>query len=192
MRALLALVFLDTLFVSISAGGLGPGMREMLFGTWLVGTALILAGEMQLLDRFGRIAIVTGHGAYLILVVSGIVATLRYVLATRHVDLDLIFGAVVAYLLMAIGFGFIYTVLLTLDPQAFNVGNLPDLGSYATLESQMIYFSFVTIATLGYGDIIPHLPLPRILAGLEAVIGQFYIAVVIAWLVSRHAANQGK
>ena len=46
------------------------------------------------------------------------------------------------------------------------------------------YFSFVTIATLGYGDIVPRLPVTQMLAILEAVIGQFYMAVVVAWLVS--------
>jgi voltage-gated potassium channel len=47
----------------------------------------------------------------------------------------------------------------------------------------------VTIATLGYGDITPRLPLAQMLAVLEAVIGQFYVAVVIAWLVSAYAAR---
>jgi hypothetical protein len=49
---------------------------------------------------------------------------------------------------------------------------------------------FVTIATLGYGDITPRLPLVQMLAVLEAVGGQFYVAVVIAWLVSASAAHR--
>jgi hypothetical protein len=78
-------------------------------------------------------------------------------------------------------------LLLGLDPQAFNVADRPGFDDRAALPSPLVYFSFVTIATLGYGDITPQLPLPQILAALEAVIGQFYIAIVIAWLVSRYA-----
>ena len=51
-------------------------------------------------------------------------------------------------------------------------------------ESEFIYFSFVTMATLGYGDITPLGRVPRTLAWIQSVTGQFYVAVVIAWLVS--------
>src|SRR5262249_17894003 len=57
-------------------------------------------------------------------------------------------------------------------------------------EVQLIYFSFVTIATLGFGDISPRLPLAQMLVVLEAVLGQFYVAVVIAWLVSVYAPHR--
>jgi len=57
-------------------------------------------------------------------------------------------------------------------------------------ELQLIYFSFVTIATLGCGDITPRLPFAQMLAALEAVVGQFYVAVIIAWLVSVHASHR--
>ena len=51
------------------------------------------------------------------------------------------------------------------------------------------HLSFVTIATLGYGDIMPRLPVTQTLAILEAVIGQFYMAGLIAWLVSVHSSS---
>jgi hypothetical protein len=186
LRALLALAFLNTLFVTLSAVGHGPMLRRALFVAWLAGTALILSGGLQLFDRFDRIAILTGQGAYLLLMAAGIAATLRYVLTTRRVSLDMIFGAVVAYLLIGVGFAMFYTMLLTLDPQAFKLADPVKLGNDAALMPRMVYFSFVTIATLGYGDITPQTPFLQILAAFEAVIGQFYIAVVIAWLVSRY------
>jgi hypothetical protein len=54
----------------------------------------------------------------------------------------------------------------------------------------MLYYSYVTLATLGYGDIAPRLPLSQMLAVIEAIIGQFYIAVVIAWLMSVYVADR--
>jgi len=192
LRTLLALVVLSTLFVTLSAAGLKPRIRGMLFGAWLAGTVFILAGELHILDRYDRIAVVTGQGAYLVLVASSAAAMLRYVLTTRRVNLDMIFGAVLAYLLIGIGFALFYTIILRLDPQVFSFAKPMVFGGDATLPSRMIYFSFVTMATLGYGDIAPVTPFLQILAALEAVIGQFYIAIVIAWLVSRHLAERDK
>jgi voltage-gated potassium channel len=192
LRALLALLFLDTLFVSLSAIGVRPRLRATLFGVWLVGTALVLTGGLHMVGRFDRSAVAAGYGAYFFLVASGVATTLRYVLTARRASLDSIFAAVVAYLLMGIGFGVFYSMVLTFDHQAFRGLDRSEFSTHASMESQMIYFSFVTIATLGYGDITPQLPLPRIVAALEAVAGQFYIAIVIAWLVSRYAAEPNR
>ena len=192
LRALLALLFLDTLFVSLSVVGVGRKLGAALFGLWLVGTALTLAGGLHAAGRFERPALVAGYGAYFCLVATGVAATLRYVLSARRASLDSIFAAVVAYLLMGIGFGIFYAMVLTFDHQAFRGLDRPEVSTHASMESQMIYFSFVTIATLGYGDITPQLPFPRILAALEAVAGQIYIAIVIAWLVSRYAAEPNR
>jgi hypothetical protein len=186
---LLALLFLNTLAVTLSAVGHGPTVRGALLGVWIMGTLCAALGEVQIVEPFNRIAILAGHGAYLVLIVSAVVVTFRYVVTTRRASLDTIFAAVVAYLLIGLGFALLYTMLLVLDPEAFNVADHGALGGHGVLSSLMLYFSFVTIATLGYGDITPQLPLPQILAGLEAVMGQFYIAIVIAWLVSRYATE---
>jgi hypothetical protein len=50
--------------------------------------------------------------------------------------------------------------------------------------SHMVYFSFVTMSTLGYGDVLPKTPLAQTLAWMQSVLGQFYLAVLVAWLVS--------
>lgn len=186
IRGLLALMFLNTLFVTLSAVGHGPMVGRALVTVWVVGTLCMAWGEFHFGERFDRLAILVGQGAYLLLILAGVAATFRYVVTTRRANLDTIFAAVVAYLLIGVGFALLYTMLLVLDPQAFNVADRPGYDDRSALPSQLLYFSFVTIATLGYGDITPQVPLPQILAALEAVIGQFYIAIVIAWLVSRY------
>jgi predicted nucleic-acid-binding Zn-ribbon protein len=70
------------------------------------------------------------------------------------------------------------------------VAGLTGAGNSESLKVQLNYFSFVTIATLGYGDIVPKLPTTQMLAILEAVIGQFYMAVVIAWLVGTYVRRR--
>jgi hypothetical protein len=187
VRSLVSLMFLNTLFVTLSAVGHGPKVRGVLFVVWVIGTLCVAWGELHGGERFDRLAVLAGQSAYLFLIMAGVVATFRYVITNRRASLDTIFAAVVAYLLIGIGFTLLYTMLLGLDPQAFNVADRPGFDERAALPSPLVYFSFVTIATLGYGDITPQLPLPQILAALEAVIGQFYIAIVIAWLVSRYA-----
>ncbi len=186
VRSLVSLMFLNTLFVTLSAVGHGPMVGRTLVGVWVIGTLCMAWGEIHVGEGFDRLAVFAGQSAYLILIMTGVVATFRYVITTRRASLDTIFAAVVAYLLIGVGFALLYTMLLGLDPQAFNVADRPGFDDRAPLPSPLLYFSFVTIATLGYGDITPQLPLPQILAALEAVIGQFYIAIVIAWLVSRY------
>ena len=53
-----------------------------------------------------------------------------------------------------------------------------------------MYFSFITITTLGYGDLIPLKPLARTFAFLEAIVGQFYVAVLVAWLVGMYLSDK--
>jgi voltage-gated potassium channel len=185
IRSLVALMFLNTLFVTLSAVGHGPRVRGALFVVWAIATLCMAWGEFYAGARFGWLAVFSGQSAYLFLVMTGVVATFRYVITTRRASLDTIFASVVAYLLIGLGFTLLYTILLGLDPQAFNVADRPGFDEHAALPAPLVYFSFVTIATLGYGDITAQLPLPQILAALEAVIGQFYIAIVVAWLVSR-------
>ncbi len=87
-------------------------------------------------------------------------------------------AAIVVYLLMGILWSRLYQIAGLMAPAAFHAPESPvSLNSY-------LYFSFVTLATLGYGDITPVHPLVRNLAVLEAVAGQLYIAVLIARLVS--------
>jgi hypothetical protein len=120
-----------------------------------------------------------------------VAATLQYVLRGAEISVDRIFGAIVAYMLAAFGFATLYQALLAVAPESFALPGSSGLaGEPERLEVQLIYFSFVTIATLGYGDITPRLPLAQMLSVLEAVLGQFYVAVVIAWLVSVYAGQR--
>jgi hypothetical protein len=112
------------------------------------------------------------------------------VMVMRHlvrfeVTADNVAGAVCAYLFLGLGIGALYAIIETLRPHSFQAtGHLAEeLLDPVHRRSALVYFSFVTLTTAGFGDIVPATPLTRMLTMLEAVLGQFYLAVLVAGLV---------
>jgi hypothetical protein len=106
----------------------------------------------------------------------------RAVFGGGRVTLHRVQGAVVLYLNFALFFFVLYRLLDTLAPHAFT--GLPPGGADQGLGAALLYFSFTTLTTAGFGDITPLHPLARNLANLESVIGQLYPATLLARLVS--------
>jgi len=104
---------------------------------------------------------------------------IRHLINQKEVTVDLIWGAVCGYFLLGFMWGDIFSLIETIQPGSFNLGQqeVPDMDSF-------IYFSFVTLATLGYGDIVPLTKQAQSLTIIEAVMGQMYLAVNIAALVA--------
>jgi len=119
---------------------------------------------------------------------------LKDVIDGSRISSEKVYGAVCAYLLISLLFAGIYGFIALANPDAFAVseplrmamGGLhdPDKNDVFT------YFSFVTMTTLGYGDISPVSTAARTVAWIQAVIGQLYIAITIAALVSAHITNR--
>lgn len=105
------------------------------------------------------------------------VVILRRVGVHDHVTATTIFGAIAAYLAFGIAFSLMYSVVFILDSGAFANLTSPGLG-------ETNYFSFVTMTTLGYGDIAPISNLARALVVFQTLIGQIYLVVVVARVVS--------
>ena len=108
---------------------------------------------------------------------------LSFALRAQSIDREHVYAALSAYLLAGIFFGVFYWVLEQIWP-----------GTFAAPENfsrmSAIYFSFVTLATLGYGDIVPRTDVARGLAIVEGVGGQLFLAVLIARLVSLYARGK--
>jgi voltage-gated potassium channel Kch len=102
------------------------------------------------------------------------------VLLTGQVDLNIITGSVALYLILGFIWAILYTVLIQFFPEAIS-GLEPENWTYTL--STMTYFSFVTLTTLGYGDISPVNSIAKVLVILEAVTGMFYIAIIVASLI---------
>jgi voltage-gated potassium channel Kch len=99
------------------------------------------------------------------------------------------------YLLFALIWAMAYGITETLDPEAFSVplaGEGPGWmsGETGKNDGHLTYFSFVTLTTLGYGDITPASDLARLLAMMEAMLGQLFLVIIVARLVGIHATQQ--
>jgi len=117
--------------------------------------------------------------------IFAIIQILIFVYTQKEVTRDLIAGAAIVYLLMALAWSFIFGAVESLNPGSFSI---PDIEGISISRS-FLYYSFVTITTLGYGDITPVTSLARSLCILEAVIGQLYLVVQVAWLVGVHVSQ---
>lgn len=104
----------------------------------------------------------------------------RQVLFTGSVDVNIIVGSIALYLIIGLIFGIVYTGLLEVWPDSLRGF---EVGPWYNNISTLTYFSFVTLTTLGYGDISPTQPLTEVVVMLEAVIGMFYLAVIVASLI---------
>ena len=119
--------------------------------------------------------------------VGGVVVFM--VINARTVTFDSVFGAIGAYLLFGLAWALTYLAIHTVTPDALSFpGERAPSGSADVVQvtnfSQYIYYSFVTMTTLGYGDVTPVGSISRALTWIQAVTGQFYVAVIIAWLIS--------
>lgn len=104
---------------------------------------------------------------------------LAYVLRAERITIEQIYGAVCVYLLIGIVWGSLFFVTESLHPGSFSVQFERPL-----IWSDFMYFSFMTLTTVGYGDIVPVTPRAQSLSILEGTIGVLYIALLVARLVS--------
>lgn len=113
---------------------------------------------------------------------------------SKVVDTNMIYGAVVIYLLMAIECGLVYALLETHVPGSFDLGTVTSttLSSNDALVRNLIYYSFITLTTTGYGDIVPITQTARYFSMLESFLGQLYLTILVARLVGMHIAGKQK
>jgi len=110
--------------------------------------------------------------------------TLAFIIKSETVTREVIYAAMVIYLLVAQLWALVYTFLDLIDPASFN---LPQGQSDFLLFE---YYSFVTLTTLGYGDITPLTKVAKAFSVLEAVVGQLYLVVVVAWFVGMRVSRK--
>ena len=104
----------------------------------------------------------------------------KQVLFSGPIDGNKIVGAICIYLLMGLIWALLYLFIAQTIPEAFN--GLEQMVWYDNF-ADVAYFSFVTLTTLGYGDISPIVPIARFLVYMEAIVGVFYMAILVASLI---------
>jgi hypothetical protein len=160
---------------------------------WIIG--IILAVPTALLN-----AVFAFHPEASSLAIPGLVSTLvfltftlavllRGVLRAEAVTRDTIYGAMSVYLLMAFLWGIAYLLLETIQPGGLSL-NLTRHPNHKVDWDDCMFYSFVTLTSLGYGDMVPISPQCRSLSILEAVSGMMYVAVLVARIVGLYTAKK--
>lgn len=172
------------LFVLFAALHVGPRMRA---GLAIAGTITVL-GQWTLrlpAPPFPPLAVFACTTAFLALLTAVILVGLfQY----ETVTADTIVGAICAYLLLGVTWASAYSMVVLLSPDAFSVSTaLAANARWGQTTAPMMpllqYYSFVTLSTMGFGDITPVTPVARLVSVLEGLTGQMYLAVVIARMV---------
>jgi hypothetical protein len=112
---------------------------------------------------------------------------LRHVIRTRRITFDTVLGALCVYFLLGYGWAAAHQLVWSGDPAAYN--GVGDAAAEPLAGMKFVYFSFVTLTTLGYGDISPRSPMAQSISLLEAVTGVTYLATLVAQLVGKVSAG---
>ena len=117
-----------------------------------------------------------------------VIELLRFIVSAPRVNAEILCAAVAGFLLSGLLWSLAYGLLDRLDPNSF-VFTLSSKGSRSMSGFASLYFSFITLSTVGYGDIVPVSELARMLAMVEAMFGMFYMATLVARLVSLYSSR---
>lgn len=147
-------------------------------------TIVALAGDWRPAAGFAML----GYGGAFAVLTASVVADIA---RPGRVSGQRIWGAVSAYLLMGMTWAFGYAALEIAVPGSFDLSAMTAARDHSIATAgQFFYFSFVTLTTLGYGDVSPIEPLARALTAFEAVAGQLFLAVLVARLVGLHVGAE--
>lgn len=177
-----------------------PASLVMIFAVLAVGgtrrnliTALVLAAP-SLFARWhnyanpNQVSPVIGAAFGLIFFSYVAAQLIRFILLARQVNANVMCAGISGFLLLGVAWSPLYLLIYRLDPTAFTLPSVP--GGTTVLDGfNAFYFSFITLCTVGYGDITPVSRGAKMTAVLEAIAGLFYVAVLISRLVSIHSAN---
>ena len=200
------LVFLIGMPVFEYTGALTPGVERALIISWLlvVGVwslrgfatlfrvGLVLVGVGILLNA---IAVMAADDLFLYASFATLFAFLliaiwcagMHVIVGSNISGNRLVGAICLYLMVGVAWAIAYTITEMIAPGSFQ-GLTAEVNQ--GWDSDWLYFSFVTMSTLGYGDVLPVSPIARMLAYLQAVFGLFYIAILVAGLVAAYTSNR--
>jgi hypothetical protein len=167
-----------------TVSGSGPGFVL----TMMLGLVVLVSQFAFLIPRWEWL--VTTRYVFTALFLFWVCALLLYdiILRSHTVTLNLIFGSVNVYLMVGLGFAFVFALIENLEPGSFT--GLESFASTPDQVLQFLYFSYITMSTLGYGDISPLTPHGMTASYVEAIFGQLYLAILVARLVSLYIGIQ--
>jgi hypothetical protein len=173
--------FLVLNLLAAALGAASGRLAAVLLGLTGVYAAMGVAGLFWAGILFREI----GQAVWALISVITLLGTLRHALRPGAVDRERIYAALTVYVLAGVTFSVVYLLIEQRWPASFAMAS-----GTAFAFPQASYFSFVTLASLGYGDIVPVNDAARALAVLEVIAGQMYLTVLVARLVSLYVSQE--
>jgi hypothetical protein len=175
------------------SGTYAVSQRKNLFYVSLVLATAAVASNCLLLFVSSQWLVLLSNICLLIVLTLFTASILADVFRAGRVTADKIFGALCVYLLIGFSWGILYAILDQLDPGSFTTPQeTGGVSEHVARVMRMRYFSLVTLTTVGFGDIVPRSAAARMFATFEAVMGQIYLAVLVARLVGLHIVHGTK
>jgi voltage-gated potassium channel Kch len=206
--ALFILTLITLFLVPVFPLALHKNLYDILFSAILLMAALAMEKNRKIIFIFALVAFITerfsealdlsylnalSRSINMIFFVIIVISLILQVARTRKVTAQVILASINGYLLTGILFALMIALLMWLDPESYSFSRHADFsGRHIYYFSDYLYFGFVTLTTVGYGDVVPLKPLSKSLSNLTSVTGQIYIAVIIAMLVGKYASVQNK
>jgi ion channel len=179
-------VFGFVVALAIIGGALFISGSTTAFIAMLVAFGMNFTAAVHRLSGPSTLDIYLASGAWLILAITLGWVVARQVFAAGRVTYHRIIGAILIYFLISLIFVALFVLVGQLIPKAFSGIAVDDSSA---LASNLIYFSFVTLTSTGYGDVVPVHPIARSLCNLESIIGQLYPAILLARLVTQELGD---
>jgi Ion channel len=186
----LQLILVNALYVTLSVNPGWQATRRIVIAVWLVSIAGSVVALLPVDEGIRHVARTAELLSALPLISVVCIGILTDAFRRSELTLDGIFATIAVYLLLAVMFSLVYMVILEWAPGSFNVPPERVAGPPQLLQSTILYYSMITLATVGYGDILPLSDLARTVATLEATVGQFYVAVIVAVFVGMYTSQR--
>lgn len=184
---LFELLYLNVILLGISGSGLvKKSTKKLLVALWLLGVLFTVPDYTSITWLAQFWSNQAGSLVHITILFICLCHLFRHVVSTKQVVAETLFAAISAYLFLALVWSQIFIILEQFSPGSFKLGSTGE--GMQSLE--MLYFSLTTITTLGYGDVVALTPFARMLSVCEALIGQLFLTVLVAWVVGMFLTGQ--
>ncbi len=180
-------IFLYAIIIIVKTFSLKTRFIQVFSGIACLAFLLEILGRWGLYETWTVFFWLLIQAIYIIYLAVAAYLILQDIFLSERVTKDTIRGSICVYFLIGFIWSLLYGITASLDSSNFSQPIVAE-GSF----NKAIYFSFTTLTTLGYGDIIPVSPLAKMLTNLEAIIGQMYPAILIATLVGMYTSQRTK
>jgi hypothetical protein len=189
---LFGLLIIVVSYAAASAAGTTPVVRRV----FLLLVAPVILIELKIITQgAGDTLALVGAAFQAALLTFTAVAILRHIVRLERVSLDSILGGISVYLLIGETFAYLLGLVELIHPGSFREGGQilqppPNAHHLLGRHPELTYLSFLTLTTVGFGDIVPVAPVARVLAMLEALLGQVFLATFLAFLVGNYLSQR--